>query len=126
MDGKKIELARLAALGVLENLRPVDTIGILIFDDSFEWLAPIRKADDKAMIGRIIGGIAADGGTQIAPALAEAFRRILPVNAVYKHIILLTDGISEEGGSMTVAREAASHRVTISTVGLGGSSIALS
>ena len=38
---------------------------------------------------------------------------------MYKHIVLLTDGISEEGDSMTLAREAVANRVTISTVGLG-------
>jgi len=31
--------------------------------------------------------------TQIAPALTEAYRNILPINATYKHIVLLTDGI---------------------------------
>ncbi len=33
--------------------------------------------------------------------------------------MLLTDGISEEGDSFDLAREAAQHDVTISTVGLG-------
>ena len=61
----------------------------------------------------------ADGGTQIAPALAEAFRLIEPQKAVYKHILLLTDGISEEGDSIALAREAAANEVTISTIGLG-------
>ncbi|MDN4634726.1 VWA domain-containing protein, partial [Sphingomonas sp. PsM26] len=36
-----------------------------------------------------------------------------------RHIVLLTDGISEEGDSINVAREAAAQRVTISTVVLG-------
>src|SRR5208282_3126466 len=33
MEGKKIELARLAASGVVENLRPIDLVGVLIFDN---------------------------------------------------------------------------------------------
>lgn len=119
MEGRKMELARLAAIGVVEHLRPIDLIGILIFDNSFHWIVPIRKADDRALLKRLISGIMADGGTQIAPALQEAYRRILPVRALYKHIVLLTDGISEEGDSMALARDAAVNRVTISTVGLG-------
>jgi Ca-activated chloride channel family protein len=67
----------------------------------------------------LISGITPDGGTQIAPALTEAYQRILPQTAVYKHIVLLTDGISEEGDSIELAKEAAEHQVTISTVGLG-------
>jgi len=119
MEGRKMELARLAAIGVIENLRPIDSVGVLIFDNSFQWAVPIRRAEDRSLIKRLVAGIMADGGTQIAPALAEAFRRVLPINAVQKHIVLLTDGISEEGDSLSVAREAANQRITISTVGLG-------
>jgi Ca-activated chloride channel homolog len=119
MEGRKMELARLSAIGVVENLRPIDSVGVLIFDNSFQWAVPIRKAEDRSTIKRIIGGIMPDGGTQIAPALAEAYRRIAPVQATYKHVVLLTDGISEEGDSMNVSREAGRQKITISTVGLG-------
>ncbi len=119
MEGRKIELARLAAIGVVDNLRPVDLVGVLIFDNSFQWAVPIRRAEDKAMIKRLIAGIVPDGGTQIAPALAEAYRRVLPARSTFKHIVLLTDGISEEGDSLDLSKEAAAQHVTISTVGLG-------
>ena len=119
MEGKKMELARLAAIGVVENLRPIDQVGVLIFDNSFQWSVPLRRAEDRASIKRLISGITPDGGTQIAPALTEAYRKILPSRAVFKHIVLLTDGISEEGDSMTLSREALANHVTISTVGLG-------
>ena len=120
MEGQKIELAQPAAIGVVENLRPIDKVGVLIFDNSFPWAVPIRRAEERSLIKRVIAGITPDGGTQIAPALHEAYRRILPRNAAYKHIVLLTDGISEEGDSMTLAtRTAQEQQITISTVGLG-------
>jgi uncharacterized membrane protein len=119
MEGRKIDLARLSAIGVVDHLRPIDTIGVLIFDNSFQWAVPMRRAEDKPLIKRLISGITPDGGTQIAPALAEAYRKVLPSKATYKHIVLLTDGISEEGDSMDLAKEALQHQVTISTVGLG-------
>jgi len=119
MEGRKIDLARQSAIGVVENLRAIDMIGVLIFDNSFQWAVPIRRAEERNLIKRIVAGIIADGGTQIAPALTEAYRRIRPVSAMYKHIVLLTDGISEEGNSLTLAKEAASNQITISTVGLG-------
>jgi len=119
MEGRKIELARLAAIGVVENLRPIDSVGVLIFDNSFQWAVPLRKADDRASIKRLIAGITPDGGTQIAPALTEAYQRLIPQSAVYKHIVLLTDGISEEGDTFALTKEAVTNHVTISTVGLG-------
>ncbi|HEX4773485.1 MAG TPA: VWA domain-containing protein [Bryobacteraceae bacterium] len=119
MEGRKIELARLSAIGVLDHLRDKDTIGVLIFDNSYQWAVPMRKATDKPFIKRLISGITPDGGTQIAPALSEAYRKVQRTNSAYKHIVLLTDGISEEGDSIELAREAQLHQVTISTVGLG-------
>ena len=119
MEGRKMELARLAAIGVVENLRPIDSVGVLIFDNTYEWAVPIRKATDRPTIKRLIAGIQPEGGTQIAPALREAYQRVSPESAVYKHIVLLTDGISEEGDAMATAAEAKRNRVTISTVGLG-------
>ena len=119
MEGRKIELARLSAIGVVEHLKPIDTIGVLIFDNSYQWAVPMRKAEDKALIRRLIVGIVPDGGTQIAPALTEAYRKVSTSTATYKHVVLMTDGISEEGDSLELARQAADHQVTISTVGLG-------
>jgi hypothetical protein len=94
-------------------------VGVLIFDNSFQWAVPLRRAEDRNLIKRLISGITPDGGTQISPALNEAFRRIIPANATFKHIVLLTDGISEEGDSLDLSREALLKKVTISTVGLG-------
>jgi uncharacterized membrane protein len=119
MEGRKMDLARRAAIGVIKNLRPVDLVGVLIFDNSFQWAVPIRKAEDRALIERLVAGITPDGGTQIAPALTEAYRKALPVRATFKHIVLLTDGISEEGDSIQIARDALQQKITISTVGLG-------
>jgi Ca-activated chloride channel homolog len=119
MEGRKIELARLSAIGVVDHLKPTDSIGVLIFDNSYQWAVPMRRAEDKSLIKRLISGITPDGGTQIAPALAEAYRRVLPSTANFKHIVLMTDGISEEGDSIDLAKEASQHAVTISTVGLG-------
>jgi Ca-activated chloride channel homolog len=119
MEGPKMELARAAAIGLVSNLRPMDQVGVLIFDNSFRWAVPIRKADEPRAINALIAGVMPDGGTQIAPALTEAYTRILPTEATYRHILLLTDGISEEGNSYALAREAKAHQVTISTIGLG-------
>src|SRR5204862_6035127 len=94
MEGRKMELARLAAIGVVENLKPIDLVGVLIFDNTFEWAVPIRRAEDRTLIKRLISGITPDGGTQIPPALTEAYKKITPVTATYRHIGLLTDGIS--------------------------------
>jgi Ca-activated chloride channel family protein len=119
MEGRKMDLARQSAMGVVDNLREVDQVGVLVFDNTFEWAIPIRTNDDPRQLKQLIAGVIADGGTQIAPALKEAYENILPRQAVYRHILLLTDGISEEGDSLQVAKLAVDQTVTISTIGLG-------
>ncbi len=119
MEGRKMEIARLAAIGAVNNVRPIDQVGVLAFDNTWEWAVNTRKAEDKSFINRIIAGIRPDGGTQIAPALAEAYAKMRPVQAASRHIVLLTDGISEEGNSFVTANSAKSEKITISTVGIG-------
>ena len=119
MEGQKMRLARQSAIGVVEKLQPSDQVGVLVFDNSFLWAVPLAPNSDPKTVQRLIGGIVADGGTQIAPALREAFQQIRTSTAAYKHILLLTDGISEEGDSLKLARAAAKLKITISTVGLG-------
>lgn len=119
MLGKKIELTRQAAANVVSNLHPTDQVGVLAFDTVFHWQVPMRFADDPEAINREISRINPNGGTRIAQALGEAYRSIVETNAFYKHILLLTDGLSDEGNSFALAKEAQNMAITISTVGLG-------
>ncbi len=119
MEGQKMDLARQSALGVVENLRLIDQVGVLVFDNSFEWAATLQRNENPSATKDLISSIIADGGTQIAPALTEAFEKIRSSEATYKHILLLTDGISEEGDSIALAKQAAKLKITISTIGLG-------
>jgi uncharacterized membrane protein len=119
MEGRKIELARLSAVGIIENLRTTDMIGVLMFDHAFRWLVPIGPIEDKERLQSLISGITADGGTQIPLALAEAYNQIESVQAAYKHMVLMTDGVSEEGDSYNIAKLAGDKNITISTIGLG-------
>jgi hypothetical protein len=119
MDGKKMQLARLAAHEVVENLRRHDMVGLLTFADTFEWTLPIQKTSDRDSIDDVIDGVSTAGGTRLEPALHEAFRRILAVDSESKHIVMLTDGRTGELGTPALAPQATAQHVTISTVALG-------
>jgi Ca-activated chloride channel homolog len=118
MDGKKLELAKLAAREVVENLPGSDALGVLTFANTFEWVVPVHKITDKDHIDDAIEAVRAGGDPSIAPALAEALRHVLSLDVSSKHIILLTDGRMEGIDTLALARQAASWGVTISTVGL--------
>lgn len=118
MAGKQMELAKLSALEIVENLRRSDLVGVLAFDDVPRWLVPIGPTNDRTSIADRIESISAGGGTRLAPALEEALRHILSTGVSSKHIILVTDGRSKDIDVLSLVREAKAKHVTISTVGL--------
>jgi Mg-chelatase subunit ChlD len=118
MSSTQMELARLSALEIVENLNSQDLVGVLAFDNVPHWLVPIRTTNERTPTDDRIESIKPGGGTRIAPALGEALRQILSTTALSKHIVLITDGRSRDINTLSLAAEARAQHVTITTVGL--------
>ena len=94
-DDNRIIYAKEAAKAVARQLRDIDLLGIVGFDDSpfvvvyLESMSRLRGVVD-AQIDRLRPG----GQTYFLPALLEAKRQLERVNASRKHIILLSDGVT--------------------------------
>lgn len=116
----KIDMAKDAAASAVDNLRDTDSIGIISFDDKYGWNVNVQKADNKEDIKAGIYGIKGGGGTNIYPAVREAYDKIKDVDCQLKHIILLTDG--QDGyynaypGLIEKLQE---NNITLSTVSIG-------
>jgi Ca-activated chloride channel family protein len=122
MSGPKIEMAREAARASIKTLRPIDKIGVVSFDETFNWVIPMGLAGDLEDKSDLIAQITANGGTKIYQAVQAGFDAIVKENATHKHIILLTDGVSTPGTQEDfpgLERDALSKEVSISTIGVG-------
>ncbi len=119
MDGDKIELTKKAAQGVVELLSPQDFISVIAFDDAPREVVPVQNVSSPSAISETIGAISADGSTNLYPALTKATDDLLRVNAKFKHIILLSDGLSVPGDFEQAVRRAVGGKITVSTVGIG-------
>jgi Ca-activated chloride channel homolog len=122
MSGPKIEMARDAARASIRTLRPIDLIGVISFDETFNWVIPMGPAGSLEDKGNLISQINANGGTKIYQAVEAGFEAIVEARATHKHIILLTDGVSTPGTQEDfpkLEREALAKHVTISTIGVG-------
>jgi Ca-activated chloride channel family protein len=122
MSGPKIEMARDAARASIKTLRPIDKIGVISFDETFNWVIPMGPAGNLEDKGNLISQITANGGTKIYQAVESAFETIVTEQATHKHIILLTDGVSTPGTQEDfprLERDALAKQVTISTIGVG-------
>ncbi len=119
MGGIKIELAKEAARATVELLGQRDKIGVIAFDGSSFWITEMHDASDKAFISNQVGSIVASGGTNLYPALQQAYYALTETTAKLKHVIVLSDGHSQPGDWYGIANSMHSERITISTVGIG-------
>ena len=122
MSGPKIEMARDAARASIRTLRPIDMIGVISFDETFNWVIPLGPAGSLEDKSKLISQITANGGTKIYQAVESGFEAIVNEKATHKHIILLTDGVSTPGTQEDfpkLERDALAKHVTISTIGVG-------
>jgi Mg-chelatase subunit ChlD len=115
----KMDLAKEAALAAVELLGEYDQVGILAFDDHNQWMIRPTFASDLTPIEDAISRMQPGGGTEIYPALKEAFDAVVPLDAKVKHIILLTDGEAPRGPYEDLAKQMDAAQVTVSTVGIG-------
>lgn len=122
MSGEPLTRARLAALAVVERLRPADRLNVIAFDDDVDLLfsepRPVTEAnrgEALAYIQRIGDG----GGTNLALALERALAAQAKDDASRPHVILfLTDGQSDAQATLRVAQADAGD-ARVFTIGVG-------
>ncbi|MDE7445268.1 MAG: VWA domain-containing protein [Lachnospiraceae bacterium] len=114
-----LDVAIRAATVATDNLRDSDYVGVLTFDDQYEWQVELRLADDKTAIKEAIQGISEGGGTTIKPALFEACEVLSESEASIRHVVLLTDGMGETNNFQDVISAYTAEGITLSTVAVG-------
>jgi len=119
MSGSKIELAKSAANASVELLSKEDEIGVITFDGSYHWVVPLQARRDPRDITETILTIQAGGGTSIYPALEQAYQALSRSRARLKHVILMTDGQSNDGDYASLCSRMAQEKITVSTVAIG-------
>ncbi len=119
----KIQMAQRAARQTLAFVaHHRDELGITDFDIAPHTLVPMQRVAPGARelaVGRRIDSLQADGGTDIYLALRSGLADILKSSAHNRHMILLTDGISQPHDYRALLQQFAAHHVSVATVALG-------
>ena len=118
----KLAMARQAAVEAANLLQLQDTLGVIAFDTSFQWVVPTTKLTSTADVQRAqtaIASIKPGGGTSILPPLEAAFQAATTTDAPLKHIVLLTDGESNDRGYEDLLSRMQPFRITLSTLAIG-------
>ena len=119
MSGEKIELCKSAATATIELLGKQDYVTVIAFDSEARTVVPMTKRGDTAGITSQIATINAGGGTNIYPGMTGAQSALAAVKTKVKHMIVLTDGMSEGSGYEALSAQCKAQGITVSTVGVG-------
>jgi len=118
----KLEGAKIAAFSVVELLNPIDKVGLLAFDTEFRWIVPITNAKNREVIARQLVTLKEEGGTNLYPALKHAYGSLKSLRTVKKHVIVLSDGITDKADFQPLLKSIRSANITVSTVAVGNDS----
>lgn len=119
MSGLKIEAAKESARATSEVLSPSDLITVIAFDNQPTTIVRLQRASNRMRISTDIARLQAGGGTNIYPALREAYEVLQAASAKVKHVIVLSDGQAPYDGIADLCQEMRSARITVSAVGIG-------
>ena len=124
-DGRarlKIDLARQAVISAAEVLEESHQAAILSFDAEWEWITPFLGAGELETIKQYMNKLAPGGGTLLYPALEEALRALSEHPAAVKHLLILSDGYTDQRDFESIAADFRAEGITISTVAVGENS----
>ena len=123
MQGSRLEQTKSSAQRMIDSLAEDDTLSIVTFSDKAEVVWPSQPLTDPIKTKARVSAIQASGGTEILQGLLAGLAEIEKRRSEYavNHLILLTDGqtYGDEERCLSVAEEAARHRVGISAMGIG-------
>jgi Ca-activated chloride channel homolog len=115
----KLDLAKAAAVAAADIMNPTDQVGIIGFDAAWDWVLPFGPVGNGEWISEKLATLQSDGGTDLYKALIEAHRAIAAKQAAIKHVIVLSDGLTDKADFHGLGQRMARDGITVSTVSVG-------
>ena len=120
MSGQSMDLCKAAAQAAVDTMTDEQYVGILTFNDQFDWDVPIRNVGkNRPQIKEKISAIEAAGHTLIFPAVEQAYLALRTAKARAKHVILLSDGRSYPDDYEGLVKKMSAAHITVSAVAVG-------
>jgi uncharacterized membrane protein len=120
MAGTSIDLCKAAAQAALDVMKDEQSLGVLTFNEKFDWDVTLRNVGrNRDAIRAKIGAIEPGGRTLIFPALEQAYLALRTVKARAKHVVLLSDGRTYPDDYEGLVRKMRDARITVSSIAVG-------
>lgn len=115
----KTDITKEAVSRAIEALASSDTVGVLAFNAEAKWVLPLQQLPSSEVVDNALARLHPDGPTDVVNALDEAIKGLKDVDARLRHIVLFTDGFSEDPRMVAAASRAAEAGITLSVVATG-------
>ncbi len=115
----KLDVVKSAAIAAIELLNPFDRVGLIAFDADWEWTVPITEARNRELVADELSTLSPGGGTDLYPALLEAHRVLAATPSALKHIIIISDGLTQKADFGREISRISRDKITVSTVAVG-------
>lgn len=115
----RMDVAKLATLGALELLGERSQAALIVFDAEAQVLLPFRSVQDVGAFERALASVRAAGGTSIYPGLVQALELMRATDAATRHVVVMTDGLSQEADFASVLADLRGLGIATSFVGVG-------
>ena len=114
----RLDIAKEATIGAVELLKDESQIAVVVFDAEAHVVSPLREKD-IARLEQALAAVKPGGGTYFMPALEAGLAELLRSDAPVRHIILMSDGVSQPGEYEAFAAETLAQGITLSVVAIG-------
>ncbi|NTV64211.1 MAG: VWA domain-containing protein [Oscillochloris sp.] len=123
MRGERLQQVKEGASRIVDMLGEEDYFSLVTFNDRAEVVIPAQRTRNKADLKRMISGIEAAGGTEMATGMGLALQEVQRsmVNRGVSQILLLTDGrtYGDEGRCVEIARRGQTRGIGLTALGVG-------
>ena len=115
----RLDIAKQATASAIGLLNPQSQVSITVFDDVAQTILPMQTVPSQDQILTALGQLDSGGGTAIYPGLEQAFEQLRNVAAPAKHVIVMTDGLTQQGDFPGLVGRMRTAGITVSGVAIG-------
>ncbi len=114
------QIANEAAARAVTSLGPTDLVGVIQFSNSSSLVVPLAPNDEPEETEQRILSIRHGGGTNLLPALQQARNVLQNADADIKHVVVLSDGRSQNEEQLpALAERMLDDGITVTTISVG-------
>jgi uncharacterized protein YegL len=115
----RLEVAKEATLAATELLGPGSEVAVIVFDEVAQVLVPFTDVSSLDAIHQGLSRLVPGGGTSLFPALELAGEILSTTESASRHVVVMTDGLSQPGDFEGAVERLVAQNATVSAIAIG-------